>query len=104
MDLLVATTDHCCGVPGLSQTGERHSLEVPPQDLWRPLGLDKLVGLPPVTELRLLARAKHLLFFFTLKICSFEQICNLFTKIQSMIRFQTAPELSRDSGSGWLSP
>ena len=85
MDLLVATTDHCCGVPELSQIGERHSLEVPPQDLWRPPGLDKLVGLPPVTELRFLAHAKHLLFFFAWEICSFAQICNLFTKTQSMI-------------------
>ena len=53
------------GVPRLSRIGESHSLDVP-QDLWRSLGLDKLVGLPPVTELRFLAHAKHLLFLFRL--------------------------------------
>ena len=62
---MVATIDHCFGAPGLSQIGERHSLEVPPWVLWRPLGLDKLVGLPPVTELRFLARGKYLLFIFS---------------------------------------
>ena len=34
------------GLPGLSRIGERHNLEVPPLDLWRPLGLGKFAGLP----------------------------------------------------------
>ena len=65
-DQLVATIDHCFGVPGLSRIGERHCLEVPPWDLWRPLGLGKLAGLSPLTELRFLARAKSLPFLFPL--------------------------------------
>ena len=36
------------GVPGLYQIGERHDLEVPPWDLWRPLGIGKLAGLLPL--------------------------------------------------------
>ena len=54
------------GAPRLSRIGERHSLEVPPWDQWRPLGLGKLAGLPPLTELRFLARATYLPFFFSL--------------------------------------
>ena len=39
---MVATRDHCFEVPGLSRIGERQNLEVPPWDLWRPLGLGNL--------------------------------------------------------------
>ena len=63
IDPLVATVDHCSGVPRLFRNGERHSLEVPPWDLWRLLGLGKLAGLPPSTEIRFFARAKCLLCF-----------------------------------------
>ena len=65
-DLLVTTIDHCFGVPGHSRISGRHGLEVPPWDLWRPLGLGKLAGLSPLTELRFLARAIHLPFFLPL--------------------------------------
>ena len=64
--MLVATIDHYFRVPGLSRVGERHSLEVPPWVLWRPLGLGEPAGLSPLTELRFFARAKYLPFFFTL--------------------------------------
>ena len=63
IDPLVATVDHCFGVPGLFRNGERHNFEVPPWDLWRPLSLGKLAGLPSLTEIRFLARAKCLLCF-----------------------------------------
>ena len=64
-------------------------------------GLGKLAGLPPLTELRVLARAKHLPFFFPFG--------SLFARanlpiVHRMIRFEIAPEFSHDSGSRWLSP
>ena len=63
---MVGTRDHGFGVPRLFRIGERHNLEVSPWDLWRPLGLRKLAGLPPLIEIQFLARAKYLPFFFPL--------------------------------------
>ena len=62
-DQLVATMDHCFGVPGHSGVGERHSLEVQPWYLWRPLGLGKFAWLSTLTELRFLAGAKSSVLF-----------------------------------------
>ena len=36
------------------------------------------------------------------EVLSLAQICCLFTKIHSMIRFEIAPKFSHDSGFGWL--
>ena len=52
--MLVATRDHCFGVPGLSQIGERHNFEGAPWDLSIFLCLGKFAGLPPFTEIRFL--------------------------------------------------
>ena len=73
-------------------------------DLWRLLDSVSSVGCPLSTEIRFLARAKYLPFFFVWVVCSLEQIWYLLTKIHAMIRFQIAPEFSQISGSGWRSP
>ena len=96
---MVATRDHCFGVPRLSQMGELHSLEVPPWDPWHPLGLGKLVGLSPSTELRFLARAKSIPFFFPLGSPFARANPLMFSKTRSMIWFEIAPEFPHDSGS-----
>ena len=79
IDPLVATVDHCFGVLGLFRNDERHNLEVPPWDLWRPLSLGELAGLPPLTEIRFLARAKCLLCFFPFLSAVSSSSANLFT-------------------------
>ena len=97
--LTVATIDHCFGVPALSRIGERRSLEVPPWDLWRPLGLGKLAGLSPLTELRILARAQYLPLFFP---GSLFARANLLILLTISFFFDTGPhrQVREDRGKG----
>ena len=70
IDLLVATIDHCFGVPGLFRIGERHNLEVPPLDLYRPLS--NPAGLPASAGFQLLTH-------FSLSVgCLLKYFCYLF--------------------------
>ena len=78
IDPLVATVDHCFGVPGLFRNGERHNFEVPPWDLWRPLSLGELAGLPPLTEIRFRSREMSSVLFPFLSAVS-NSSANLFT-------------------------